>query len=173
MDAGPPGSPLPTRGGGPGGTGAAARRAPWPAGAIRPRYAYCLAALCKRSRAVGQTVGAPYAPQLGIASVEISTSTSSAAQRQRARSQQRPDHYVPATAGGSKSKSPPAQTPRLVGACERQARVFFGGALRCLACSERPSLGGGALRFSCALAVYKPPLHNNKNSSVLLRPCCI
>ena len=40
---------------------------------------------------VGQAVGAPYAPQLGIASVEISTSTSSAAQRQRTRSQQRPD----------------------------------------------------------------------------------
>jgi hypothetical protein len=32
---------------------------------------------------VGQTVGAPCAPQLGIASVDISTSTSSAAQRQR------------------------------------------------------------------------------------------
>jgi hypothetical protein len=29
-----------------------------------------------------------------------------------------------------------AQTPRLVGACERQARGFLGGALRCLACSE-------------------------------------
>jgi hypothetical protein len=27
----------------------------------------------KRSRVVGQTVGAPYAPQLGIASVDIST----------------------------------------------------------------------------------------------------
>jgi hypothetical protein len=31
-----------------------------------------------------------------------------------------------------------AQTPRLVGACERQARVFLGGALRCLACCESP-----------------------------------
>jgi hypothetical protein len=29
-----------------------------------------------------------------------------------------------------------SQTPRLVRACERQARVFWGGALRCLACSE-------------------------------------
>jgi hypothetical protein len=32
---------------------------------------------------VGQTVGAPCAPQLSIASVDISTSTGSAAQRQR------------------------------------------------------------------------------------------
>jgi hypothetical protein len=32
---------------------------------------------------VGQTVGAPYAPQLGISSVYSSHSTSSAAQRQR------------------------------------------------------------------------------------------
>jgi hypothetical protein len=32
-----------------------------------------------------------------------------------------------------------AQTPRVVGACERQARGFLGGALRCLACSESPS----------------------------------
>jgi hypothetical protein len=38
---------------------------------------------------------------------------------------------------GSRAAGTEAQTPRLVGACEqRQARGFFGGALRCLACSE-------------------------------------
>jgi hypothetical protein len=31
-----------------------------------------------------------------------------------------------------------AQTPRLVGACERQVRVFLWGALRCFAASESP-----------------------------------
>ena len=35
---------------------------------------------------------------------------------------------------GSRAAGREAQTPRLVGACERQARVFLGGALRCLAC---------------------------------------
>jgi hypothetical protein len=56
-----------------------------------------------------------------------------------------------------------AQTPRLVGACERQARGFLGGALRCLAKSEsrvqkkkRPNRGGGG-GCARALAVYKPP----------------
>jgi hypothetical protein len=34
---------------------------------------------------------------------------------------------------GSRAAGTEAQTPRLVGACERQARVFLGGALRCLA----------------------------------------
>jgi hypothetical protein len=37
---------------------------------------------------------------------------------------------------GSRAAEREAQTPRLVGACERQARVFLGGALRCLACGE-------------------------------------
>jgi hypothetical protein len=32
-----------------------------------------------------------------------------------------------------------AQTPRLVGACEMHARVFFWGALRCLASIESPT----------------------------------
>jgi hypothetical protein len=40
---------------------------------------------------------------------------------------------------GSRAAGTEAQTPRLVGACERQARGFLGGALRCLACSESPS----------------------------------
>ena len=40
---------------------------------------------------------------------------------------------------GSRAAGREAQTPRLVGACERQARGFLGGALRCLACSESPS----------------------------------
>jgi hypothetical protein len=44
-----------------------------------------------------------------------------------------------ATSTGSRAAGREAQTPRLVGACERQARVFLGGALRCLACSESPS----------------------------------
>jgi hypothetical protein len=35
---------------------------------------------------------------------------------------------------GSRVAGREAQTPRLVGACERQARGFLGGALRCLAC---------------------------------------
>ena len=35
---------------------------------------------------------------------------------------------------GSRAAGREAQTPRLVGACERQARVFLGGA-RCAACS--------------------------------------
>jgi hypothetical protein len=37
---------------------------------------------------------------------------------------------------GSRAAGREAQAPRLVGACERQARGFLGGALRCLACSE-------------------------------------
>jgi hypothetical protein len=37
---------------------------------------------------------------------------------------------------GSRAAGTEAQTPRLVGACERQARGLGGGALRCLACSE-------------------------------------
>jgi hypothetical protein len=40
---------------------------------------------------------------------------------------------------GSRAAGREAQTPRLVGACERRARVFLGGALRCLACSKSPS----------------------------------
>jgi hypothetical protein len=40
---------------------------------------------------------------------------------------------------GSRAAGREAQTPRLVGACERQARGFFGGALRCLACTESPA----------------------------------
>jgi hypothetical protein len=40
---------------------------------------------------------------------------------------------------GSRAAGREAQTPRLVGACERQARGLGGGALRCLACSESPS----------------------------------
>jgi hypothetical protein len=40
---------------------------------------------------------------------------------------------------GSRAAGREAHTPRLVGACERQARGFLGGALRCLACSESPS----------------------------------
>jgi hypothetical protein len=40
---------------------------------------------------------------------------------------------------GSRAAGREAQTPRLVGACERQARGFLGGALRCLACSESSS----------------------------------
>jgi hypothetical protein len=40
---------------------------------------------------------------------------------------------------GRRAAGREAQTPRLVGACERQARGFWGGALRCLACSESPS----------------------------------
>ena len=40
---------------------------------------------------------------------------------------------------GSRAAGREAQTPRLVGACEKQARGFLGGALRCLACSESPS----------------------------------
>jgi hypothetical protein len=41
---------------------------------------------------------------------------------------------------GSRAAGLGAQTPRLVGACERQARgLGRGGALRCLACGESPS----------------------------------
>jgi hypothetical protein len=40
---------------------------------------------------------------------------------------------------GSRAAGREAQTPRLVGACEKQARGFLGGAPRCLACSESPS----------------------------------
>jgi hypothetical protein len=40
---------------------------------------------------------------------------------------------------GSRAAGREAQTPRLVGDCEKQARGFLGGALRCLACSESPS----------------------------------
>jgi hypothetical protein len=40
---------------------------------------------------------------------------------------------------GSRAAGREAQTPRLGRACERQARGFLGGALRCLACSESPS----------------------------------
>jgi hypothetical protein len=43
------------------------------------------------------------------------------------------------TSTGNRVAGREAKTPRLVGACERQARVFLGGALRCLACSESPS----------------------------------
>jgi hypothetical protein len=44
-----------------------------------------------------------------------------------------------ASTGSSRAAGREAQTPRLVGACERQARVFLGGALRCLTCKESPS----------------------------------
>jgi hypothetical protein len=39
---------------------------------------------------------------------------------------------------GSRAAGREAQTPRLVGACERQARVLGGGALRCLAGGVSP-----------------------------------
>jgi hypothetical protein len=39
---------------------------------------------------------------------------------------------------GSRAAGREAQTPRLVGACERQARGFLGGALRCLAVAKAP-----------------------------------
>jgi hypothetical protein len=39
---------------------------------------------------------------------------------------------------GSRAAGTEAQTPRLAGACEGQARGFLGGALRCLAC-RKPS----------------------------------
>jgi hypothetical protein len=39
---------------------------------------------------------------------------------------------------GNRAAGGEAQTPRLVGACERQARGVLGGGLRCLACSESP-----------------------------------
>jgi hypothetical protein len=43
---------------------------------------------------------------------------------------------------GSRAAGRGAQTPRLAGACEGQARGWFlRGALRCLACSESPSQG--------------------------------
>jgi hypothetical protein len=41
---------------------------------------------------------------------------------------------------GSRAAGREAQTPRLVGACERQARGFLGGALRCLPVVEAPPL---------------------------------
>jgi hypothetical protein len=47
---------------------------------------------------------------------------------------------------GSSATGREAQTPRLVGACERQARVFFvggGGALRCLAYQVYAVVGRG------------------------------
>jgi hypothetical protein len=47
---------------------------------------------------------------------------------------------------GSISAGREAQTPRLAGACERQARVFGGGARRCLGCcvgvSAPPQING-------------------------------
>jgi hypothetical protein len=45
----------------------------------------------------------------------------------------------PTGSHGSRAAGREAQTPRLVGACERQARGFLVGALRCLACCESPS----------------------------------
>jgi hypothetical protein len=39
---------------------------------------------------------------------------------------------------GSRAAGGEVQTPRLAGACERQGRVFGGGALRCFAASESP-----------------------------------
>jgi hypothetical protein len=39
---------------------------------------------------------------------------------------------------GSRAAGREAQTPRLVGACERQARGILGGALRCLAVVKAP-----------------------------------
>jgi hypothetical protein len=48
---------------------------------------------------------------------------------------------------GSRAAGREAQTPRLVGACESQARGFGGGALRCRACCDHASgEGGGQLR---------------------------
>jgi hypothetical protein len=53
---------------------------------------------------------------------------------------------------GSRAAGREVQTPRLAaGACERQARVFWGGALRCLACSEAAPQKNKKLRLSLDL----------------------
>ena len=62
---------------------------------------------------------------------------------------------------GSRAAGREAQTPRLVGACERQARGFLGGALRCLAWSEIPS--------SKKKLEGKTPLQRYKGTNWLVR----
>jgi hypothetical protein len=65
-------------------------------------------------------------------------------------------------------KAPPqkkkdkTQTPRLVGACEKQARGFLGGALRCLACSESPSPKKKRQNAFFARAPTADPIYDNE-----------
>jgi hypothetical protein len=55
---------------------------------------------------------------------------------------------------GSRAAGGEAQTPRLAGACERQARVFFWGRLRCFAASASVLLKNQNGRWQLALSFF-------------------